>query len=193
MELKIQPPSKLCVSRFGWDLLPSENIVHVAIPLLSILQDFLFKKNVNSVEAIDMPTKLSYALSIKQPWATLIISGIKKIEIRRWSTAIRGPVFIHAAKIPDTRPEGWKLVPSELAQTAERGGELIGMAVLSDCHIYREPTDFARDQELHRNMPDWFQLPCMFGFEFKDPVSIRPIRVLGNVRFFTVDLAKVQA
>jgi activating signal cointegrator 1 len=38
------------------------------------------------------------ALSLWQPWATLIALGEKKIETRHWHTDYRGPVAIHAAK-----------------------------------------------------------------------------------------------
>lgn len=38
------------------------------------------------------------ALTIKQPWATLIALGEKKIETRSWKTSYRGPLFIHAGK-----------------------------------------------------------------------------------------------
>ena len=38
------------------------------------------------------------ALSLTQPWATLVASGRKQIETRSWSTRYRGPLFIHAAK-----------------------------------------------------------------------------------------------
>lgn len=38
------------------------------------------------------------ALSILQPWATLIAIGAKKIETRSWPTNYRGPIAIHASK-----------------------------------------------------------------------------------------------
>jgi ASCH domain len=37
------------------------------------------------------------ALSIKQPWASLIAHGIKDIENRTWKTHFRGRIFIHAS------------------------------------------------------------------------------------------------
>jgi hypothetical protein len=37
-------------------------------------------------------------LSIRQPWAWLITSGLKKIENRTWTTNYRGPVLIHAGQ-----------------------------------------------------------------------------------------------
>lgn len=38
------------------------------------------------------------ALTILQPWASLIACGAKKIETRSWKTNFRGPIAIHAAK-----------------------------------------------------------------------------------------------
>lgn len=38
------------------------------------------------------------ALSITQPWATLIAIGAKTIETRSWNTGYRGRMAIHAAK-----------------------------------------------------------------------------------------------
>lgn len=35
------------------------------------------------------------ALSIKEPWASLIIEGKKTIELRTWSINYRGPILIH--------------------------------------------------------------------------------------------------
>lgn len=37
------------------------------------------------------------AISIKQPWASLIVKGIKDIENRTWATKYRGRVLIHAS------------------------------------------------------------------------------------------------
>jgi activating signal cointegrator 1 len=38
------------------------------------------------------------ALTVTQPWATLIAIGAKRIETRNWCTPYRGPLAIHAAK-----------------------------------------------------------------------------------------------
>jgi activating signal cointegrator 1 len=41
------------------------------------------------------------ALSLWQPWASLVALGEKRIETREWSTKYRGPLAIHAtAKLP---------------------------------------------------------------------------------------------
>jgi len=41
------------------------------------------------------------ALTLTQPWATLVAIGAKRIETRSWRTDYRGPLAIHAAKGPD--------------------------------------------------------------------------------------------
>ena len=41
------------------------------------------------------------ALSIKQPWAWLIVNGFKDVENRTWRTKYRGPLLIHASKAKD--------------------------------------------------------------------------------------------
>jgi hypothetical protein len=37
------------------------------------------------------------ALTVRQPYASLIIAGLKPIENRTWATTYRGPLLIHAA------------------------------------------------------------------------------------------------
>lgn len=39
-----------------------------------------------------------YVLSLLQPWASLIVMGVKTIETRRWQTAHRGALLIHAGQ-----------------------------------------------------------------------------------------------
>ncbi len=38
------------------------------------------------------------ALTLTQPWASLVALGHKQIETRSWQTKYRGPIAIHAAK-----------------------------------------------------------------------------------------------
>jgi hypothetical protein len=38
------------------------------------------------------------ALSLTQPWASLVAIGAKRIETRSWGTRYRGPLAIHASK-----------------------------------------------------------------------------------------------
>lgn len=38
------------------------------------------------------------AITIWQPWASLLACGAKRFETRSWATSYRGPIAIHAAK-----------------------------------------------------------------------------------------------
>lgn len=54
------------------------------------------------------------AITIHQPWASLIACGAKKIETRSWATKYRGPIAIHAGKgWPATLKQGGRL-PEEI-------------------------------------------------------------------------------
>ena len=130
----------------------------------------------------------SYALSIKQPWAALVVAGLKTIEIRKWATSIRGRIFVHAAIIPDKRPEGWDAVPEELRPLAETVGGVIGAVDLLSCIGYRTAEKFKLDAKKHLNDPSWFEAPQMYGFQFGSPAIIDFFSWKGNVRFFNVDV-----
>jgi hypothetical protein len=38
------------------------------------------------------------ALSVRQPWAELILRGAKTVELRDWTTSYRGPLLLHTGK-----------------------------------------------------------------------------------------------
>lgn len=46
------------------------------------------------------------AISLWQPWATLIAIGAKQFETRSWDTNYRGPLAIHATK-RTANPDEW--------------------------------------------------------------------------------------
>lgn len=50
------------------------------------------------------------AISLWQPWASLVVLGKKRIETRSWATSYRGPLLVHAAKRwgPDERAICWE-------------------------------------------------------------------------------------
>jgi hypothetical protein len=127
-----------------------------------------------------------YALSLKQPWATLLVHGLKTIEIRRWPTARRGRILIHAAKVSDQRREAWARLPTELRREAELVGGIIGVGDLTDCRTYRAIETFTADQRQHLNEPAWFKGPVLYGFVFAD-LHQQPFRPYpGWMRFFPV-------
>jgi hypothetical protein len=125
------------------------------------------------------------ALSLKQPWAALLAAGRKSIEVRAWATRLRGPVLIHAARVPDPRPEAWALVPPELRSDAALVGGLVGQGVLLDCKSYRSAATFADDQTHHLNDLRWFR-SGLFGFVFGELRPLPFVRLSGWMRFFEV-------
>jgi hypothetical protein len=129
-----------------------------------------------------------HALSVKQPWAALLAAGRKTIEVRSWATRFRGPVLIHAAKVPDPRPEAWAWVTTpELERAARLVGGIVGVADVTGCVVYRTPAAFAADAGKHLNAPDWFTPPRLYGFVFRAARPVPFVPAPGNVRFFVVD------
>jgi uncharacterized protein (UPF0264 family) len=128
-----------------------------------------------------------YALSIKQPWAALLVHGLKTIEVRSWRTARRGRVLIHAARIPDERPDAWRRVPPQLQQAAQQVGGVVGAAELTDCRAYRSLEAFCADRARHLNEPSWFRPPLLYGFTFANPTILPFKPCSGQTRFFLLD------
>ena len=84
------------------------------------------------------------ALSFTQPWAWLVVSGLKPVDNRPRGTKYRGPLLVHASKKWDSEGERWirfgigthKLPISWLPQRQDpviRYGEIIGMVEVVDC------------------------------------------------------------
>lgn len=74
------------------------------------------------------------ALTVKEPWASLIINGYKKYEFRSWKTNYRGKLLIHAGLSLD------RAVTDKFSDyNLEYGqGEIIGEATLTDCILVNE-------------------------------------------------------
>lgn len=67
--------------------------------------------------------KKMYALTLHQPYATLIALGIKEFETRDWKTTYRGPLLIHAGVKKLGRYE--KKLIKELSEKFPPIGELL--------------------------------------------------------------------
>lgn len=123
------------------------------------------------------------ALSIRQPWAWLIIHAGKDIENRTWPTRFRGWFLIHAAKgmtrneyaeafdvLDEIETTGQMAIPSFDELKLQCGG-IVGMAKLGNCVTGSDSP--------------WFFGP--YGFVI-DEVKPLPFRVCkGALGFFRVD------
>lgn len=117
------------------------------------------------------------ALSIRQPWAWLIVNGHKDIENRVWPTKFRGPVLIHASKGMTRDEYAFALVHAEEQGVAlppfdelERGG-IVGRAVITDC--------------VTRSESPWFFGDYGFVMTKAEPLPFELCK--GSLGFFTPD------
>lgn len=79
------------------------------------------------------------ALTLWQPWASLVAHGLKTYETRSWATNYRGPLAIHAGlrrEMPDDMD--WSVLPAALKLDIERGtlprGAVVALARLVGCY-----------------------------------------------------------
>ena len=125
-------------------------------------------------------------LSVSQPFADLIISGKKTIELRKWNTNFRGEFFIHAPikiRVKDCK----RLKITKKLVT----GAIIGKAELYDVKKYNSSKEVKMDQKFHlasKNFQD-----KTFGFKIKNAKSLRiPIPWKGQLGFFDVEISKAR-
>ena len=81
-------------------------------------------------------------LSLKQPWAELILQGRKKIELRKWNTKFRGEFLIHASKSVDNK--AMKKFDFNNLPT----GKIIGKARLVEVKKYGNEDEHLKDKDL---------------------------------------------
>ena len=77
------------------------------------------------------------ALTIRQPYASLIATGAKTIETRSWSTQYRGPIAIHAGKSPRT----WRELdaPSLMSERVVATAALDAFGVVNSARAWPTP------------------------------------------------------
>ncbi len=111
------------------------------------------------------------ALSIKQPWAHLILFHGKDIENRTWPTRFRGEFLIHTGKKVD--PDGWgfaeNILGIKLPKDLPTGG-IVGRSKIIDC--------------INSSPSKWFFGPHGFVLEYAWPLQFQPYR--GQLSFFEV-------
>lgn len=73
-------------------------------------------------------------LTIKQPWASLIVNGYKEYEFRSWKTNYRGKIYIHAGLGKEK-----KMIDKVQEYNLEYiSGAVIGEAEIVDCILVDE-------------------------------------------------------
>ena len=96
------------------------------------------------------------ALSIKEPWAGLIVEGKKTIELRSFRTHYRGPVLVHRSG---------------------KGGGIVGAMEIVDV-IKIESLDQFRSLRDKHQAPDEFYQEKLFGWILENvkPVEFIPCK-----------------
>lgn len=108
------------------------------------------------------------AITIKQPWATLIALGEKQFETRSWKTKYRGPLAIHAGKSVDKEAceemwikdvlaeygiKSWKQLPT---------GVILATTELKEC--YEVELNFCDNAVCLKDGPTLNGLEVKFGY-----------------------------
>lgn len=125
-------------------------------------------------------------LSISQPFADLIISGKKTIELRTWNTNFRGEFLIHVPlKI---KTDDCKRLRINKKFTT---GVIIGKAELYDVKKYNSLKEIKDDQKFHFAVKK-FQ-GKIFGFKIRKVKILKiPIPCKGQLGFFDIELTKIK-
>lgn len=114
------------------------------------------------------------ALSLKQPFAELIVSGKKTVEIRKWNTTFRGEFLVHASKTPD------KKAMEKHEYTELTTGAIVGKVRLVEVKQYENKSDFECDANKHFATSDYGK----YAFVLDDPQRVRPIKMKGMLGFW---------
>ena len=119
------------------------------------------------------------AITIKQPFASLIAAGLKEYEFRTWKTGYRGEVLIHAGKSVDQEAMA-RFADDDLEYPL---GCVIARAVLTDCvrvdeamrHMLRE-----KDRRVYAGIteaPEW----TGYGFKLERVEPIPTVYISGKL------------
>ncbi len=124
-------------------------------------------------------------LSLKQPYADLLATGRKTIEIRKWNTNFRGQFLIHASK--NVNKNACLTLGYEECNMVK--GAIIGKAFVYDVRKYTTIDVFLDDRQKHFSIED-IKLDHSFkryGFLVKDALKFgEEIPYLGKLGFFEV-------
>jgi len=120
------------------------------------------------------------ALSIRQPWADLIVQGKKTLELRSWTTKYRGPLAIHASQsfnADECLAHG--LDPAQVTT-----GALIGAVELQEIIPLDAETYHARQ---HEHLATKAYHAPLYGWRITKPRALpQPIPARGRMSLFDV-------
>jgi len=122
-------------------------------------------------------------LSLKQPFAELLVSGKKTVELRKWNTKFRGKFLIHASKkIDKERAKSLGVNYTKLST-----GSIIGTAILYNVKEYKSEADFKKDKNKHYADIKKFS-SYKYGFIVKKALRFgTPLPYPGRLKFFEVE------
>ena len=124
-------------------------------------------------------------LTIKQPFASLIVNGYKEYEFRTWKTKYRGEFLIHAGKGIDKKAmEKFSYLNLDYPT-----GCIIGKVTLTDCVLIDEE---ARKMLKKKNNPVYDSIIKHtewkgYGYKLENIKKINPIEVNGKLSFWDYD------
>jgi len=123
---------------------------------------------------------------VAQPFADLIISGEKTIELRNWSTNFRGEFLIHSP-LKIRRDDCIRLKMDKKFVT----GAIIGKAEIYDIKKYNSLKEIKLDKKFHLSSKK-FQNKT-YGFMLRNPKSFRiPVPQKGQLGLFDFKIPKIK-
>jgi hypothetical protein len=124
------------------------------------------------------------ALSIRQPWAELILQSRKTIELRTWSAEYRGPLWLHASKAADLA------LDSSFDVSDPPRGAFVGRITLEEI----SPVDASRWEGWRSEHLDPGRYrPGLFAWHLTSPERLsQPVPAPGRLNLFKVDEALVE-
>lgn len=137
----------------------------------------------------EIPAGSLKAISLHQPWASLIAFGLKTIETRSWPTSYRGPLAIHAAKRKPVVPSEW---PLDLIDRVQRvigpwrdlpRGRVVAVCNLDECVLTRYIYDWRPDYREEIHFGDY--LPGRFAWLLSNIKRIDSVPVRGRQSLWT--------
>ena len=127
------------------------------------------------------------ALSVKQPWASLIMTGYKEVEIRTWKTDYRGQLVIHTGTRGDSEAvdKFWGKDKSLIEKTDLPRGCILGKIELVDIVELYAP-NWSDWKCYHRVSGVWPGHP-LFAWWLSNPIKLKnPIPYKGQQGLFNI-------